>query len=551
MKPCHYRTLASLALIVIIGAIVGKTMLSRASQPDPYERYRARTTVELPGTLRVFRAGSNPDFGLVAGRGPGRYMMIASDSLDTELKPAFRSTGYLVSSPTLDSAGNWVLIGENSSSRSGDRTGSHETTPGGAISSQQSFSQWFREVANVNDASRNIVRLSRDAQNVYVFDGFVNRAGDIPSGSTAGNAVHYTLDLASTFIYQGERGWYIDLTSDAEAWVYVNGKLVLDAGAGFGGESRSLSGIIVDGPIYMDSSAQVVGASGSDVTVATNSTQAGAVTMRSGATIDGDLFIGPGGSVDSTVQLASNTTISGSSEPLPTRLSPPPIPPAPDVGPSVGRYTASGARTISADFRCSSFGVNSNASIEISGYRTIVCDGAFSMARASSIRLLNDSSLTLFVGGPVDISASADLNPGTNDPSLISIYVTGIGPISIQSSSTVCANVVASRAPMTVTSFSRFYGTFFGQSISLQNNSTFTVINDGSSGGSAGGASVPPPSITSRVDLDRLAWLPCDTTVTLRVLIADRDAAPSRVRLATNILTLHLAALPESIIGKD
>jgi hypothetical protein len=70
-----------------------------------------------------------------------------------------------------------------------------------------------------------------------------------------------------------------------------------------------------------------------------------------------------------------------------------------------------------------------------------------------------------------------------------------------------------------------------------------SLPTDGVGGGSEP-EMIPAPSMTQRIDLNRLSWLSDGTTHTMQVFIADRGADPAPFRLETNITTLNLAASP-------
>lgn len=85
------------------------------------------------------------------------------------------------------------------------------TTDGGAITSSQTFGQWFRPVAGVNTEHRSSMVLTRTG-NTYVFDGSL----DAFAGH---NDFDYTAAIDTTFIHDSGKDWYINVATGAEVFV--------------------------------------------------------------------------------------------------------------------------------------------------------------------------------------------------------------------------------------------------------------------------------------------------------------------------------------------
>lgn len=133
-----------------------------------------------------------------------------------------------------------------------------------------------------------------------------------------------------------------------------------------------------------------------------------------------------------------------------------------------------GVTEISGDRHFSWLIMRNSHLLRIIGDVTIHVDGDFFMDQKPSIELAADSSLTLYVGGRLHLRNSCNINAG-QDPDNVQVYKSGTGDIIIGQSAEVFANILAPWAPMLVTNFSDFYGSFDGASLRVDNNAGFHV----------------------------------------------------------------------------
>jgi len=231
---------------------------------DPW--HDLQDTLTLTGTVRDFREwddnGGHLDFESRPASGFGMYMEIVKDTLGEDGLPQFRSVGRKVHGQATNGMGE-AIIGEKPyiQQQSGD-TPPVLASPGGedqgdgfgaddhegkyqqgAVFSEDTFNQWFRDVPGVNLTSSFPITLVREpGSNLYVFDDkdvshFQARGGFFPiNGELYGNSpgesknFHFTMHLSTDFLYKKGAEQIFRFIGDDDVWVFVDGNLVIDLG---------------------------------------------------------------------------------------------------------------------------------------------------------------------------------------------------------------------------------------------------------------------------------------------------------------------------------
>jgi hypothetical protein len=160
--------------------------------------------------------------------------------------------------------------------------------------------------------------------------------------------------------------------------------------------------------------------------IATNSTTSGAVQLTGRARVHGNMLIGPTGNPSSVVTTSGNSAVTGTVTAASSRQAL--FRPTPPTAPATsGAYTLnSGTVTINSSRRYTTFSLNNAATVTIQGHVHLHIDDDVTLTGSSRITLAANSSLTMWVGGDVNVNGTASINSGgTSSHALIVMTANG------------------------------------------------------------------------------------------------------------------------------
>jgi len=209
--------------------------------------------------------------------------------------------------------------------------------------------------------------------------------------------------------------------------------------------------------------------------VGTNNILAGSLDLKSGAIVNGDAVIGVGGDPDAVISdesggIKGNTFIMPKEHELPQVTVPQWLASMPSGG------TLHSNKTINNSGKYDKIDLGNSKVITIKGQVNLYIVGDVVLDNAAELRLAdaNDVSLTLFVGGNIEVKNGGVINNLTEDAKKLKIYgLNSCQNIVLKNGSDFYGAIYTPNADIVMMNSGDAYGSVIAKSVEQKNSSTF------------------------------------------------------------------------------
>lgn len=207
--------------------------------------------------------------------------------------------------------------------------------------------------------------------------------------------------------------------------------------------------------------------------IGTNSTANSAIFLDSNSIVNGNATIGPGGDVETAINVNSNAQINGeriaaSSEKELPLLDASDVPPLPDRGSLF--LGGSDTATISDSGRYSSLVIDSNALLTINQDVTLYVQGELRIDSNAQLRITGGVDVTIYVGGNVSVKSNGIVNESSLASNFSLIGLDTCNAIELNSNVDFYGVVYAPTANIEIHSNADLYGSVVGSCLLIDGN---------------------------------------------------------------------------------
>ncbi len=102
----------------------------------------------------------------------------------------------------------------------------------GAVTSAETFDQWYRDAPGVNVSRSQSIVLERDIDGVYsyVSDDFYPVDRQLLGNEGEAHNGNFTFSISGDFVYESCGGQFFEFEGSDDCWVFINGQRVIDIG---------------------------------------------------------------------------------------------------------------------------------------------------------------------------------------------------------------------------------------------------------------------------------------------------------------------------------
>jgi hypothetical protein len=224
------------------------------------------------------------------------------------------------------------------------------------------------------------------------------------------------------------------------------------------------------------------GADDPSLQIGTNSTDSGAITCKTGVTIDGDIVVGVGGDPDVVINNTTEAAITGETYPSLVTHKTPDVTVPQYLADMVSSGSIGTSATLSGPAKYDTINLggttgydpNKVDKVSVSGDVEIYVTGDLKLGNGDEVMIPIDGSLTIFLGGNLYVDNSGAINNLTKDPTKLQIFgLDTCTNMDFKNSGTFYGAIYAPDADIHLFNSFNLYGAVVGKSFSQDMNANF------------------------------------------------------------------------------
>jgi len=213
---------------------------------------------------------------------------------------------------------------------------------------------------------------------------------------------------------------------------------------------------------------------GNPLQVGTNGTDAGDITLKNSASVEGDVIVGAGVSPEDVIQLGAGANITGDTYAMQEEWEPPIVQVPDTLNDSISLGSINNATTITTSGKYDNINLGNSETVRIEGDVELYITGNIELGNSAALEIAPGGKLTLFLEGNLELKNGAELNNLTQEAeNLIILGLDTCENVILKNSSDTYASIYTPSANVDFRNSADFYGAVVAKSFEQHNDADF------------------------------------------------------------------------------